>query len=234
MTLWQDIRYGFRMLAASPGFATIAVLSLAIGIGANCAIFSFADALLLRPLPIARPGEVFTVGSTANLEALGASSLVSSYRDYVDIRDRNKSFAGLAAFRDVTVGFAADPKATPKLKLGMLVSGSLFTLMGVEPTIGRTFRPEEDQVPGRDAVVVLGRTMWEQEFGSEPGVLGRSLRINGQPFTVIGVAPPGFTGLDQFVRSDFFVPIMMSPQITNDPQATSLESRDARNLTLKG
>src|SRR6202035_2617148 len=158
MTLWQDIRYGFRMLAASPGFTRIAVLSLAIGIGANCAIFSFADALLLRPLPVARPGEVLTVGSTAALEALRASTLVSSYRDYVDIRDRNKSFKGLAAFTYLTAGFISDPKAVTKLKMGMLVSGNLFTLMGVEPTIGRAFKPEEDQVPGRDAVIVLGRT----------------------------------------------------------------------------
>src|SRR6266540_2640578 len=93
--LWQDIRYGCHMLAGSPGFASIAVLSLAIGIGANCAIFSFADALLLRPLPIARPAEVLTLGSTTTLEALGASSLNSSYLDYVDIRDRAKSFSGL-------------------------------------------------------------------------------------------------------------------------------------------
>jgi macrolide transport system ATP-binding/permease protein len=232
--VWQDVRYGGRVLAGSPGFASIAVLSLAIGIGANCAIFTFADALLLRPLPIARPGEVFTVGSTANLEALGASSLVSSYRDYVDIRDRNKSFVGLAAFRDVTVGFAADPNATPKLKLGMLVSGNLFPLMGVEPTIGRTFRPEEDQVPGRDAVVVLGRTMWEQEFGSDPAVLGRRVRINGGEFTVIGVTPPDFNGLNQYLRSDFFVPLMMSQRLTNDPKRNVLEDRDARNLRLKG
>src|SRR4051812_12840888 len=164
MTVWQDIRYGFRMLAASPGFTTVAVLSLAIGIGANCAIFSFADALLLRPLPVARPAEVLTVGSTTTLEAFGASSLTSSYPDYVDLRDRAKSFSGLAAVRGVTAGFATDPKATPRLKLGMLVSANMFTLMGVEPTLGRTFRPEEDQVPGRDAVVVLGRTLWEQEF----------------------------------------------------------------------
>src|SRR5512132_2594336 len=100
--LWQDLRYGCRVLGASPGFTTIAVLSLATGIGANCAIFSFADALLLRPLPVARPGEVLTVGSATNFEALGASSLVASYRDYVDIRDRTKSFEGLAAYRDVT------------------------------------------------------------------------------------------------------------------------------------
>src|SRR2546422_7857388 len=101
MRLWQDIRYGFRMLAASPGFSTVAVLSLAIGIGANCAVFSFADALLLRPLPVPRPGEVMTVGSTASIQ--GFSNLVASYRDYVDVRDRSKSFEGLAAFTDSTV-----------------------------------------------------------------------------------------------------------------------------------
>ena len=231
---WHDVRYGVRLLAASPGFTSIAVLSLAIGIGANCAIFSFADALLLRPLPVARPGEVFTVGSNSSVEAFGISSLVSSYRDYVDIRDRAKSFDGLVAFRYVTAGFATDPNAAPRLRMGMMASSNLFAVMGVEPTIGRAFRPEEDQVPGRDAVVVLGRTMWEQEFGSDQGVLGRSVRINGEPFTVIGVAPPGFTGLDQFVRSDFFVPLMMSPRLINDPKAASLEARDARNLTLKG
>src|SRR5262245_51384671 len=99
--LWQDLRYGGRMLAASPGFTAIAVLSLAIGIGANTAIFSFADALLLRPLPVARPGEVLTVGSAATVDVLG-TSLRASYREYVDIRDRNTSFAGLAAFTETT------------------------------------------------------------------------------------------------------------------------------------
>src|SRR5438309_6833866 len=172
----QDARYAGRMLAANPGFASIAVLSLAIGIGANSAIFSFADALLLRPLPVARPGEVLTIGSTTNLEALGASALISSYRDYVDIRDRSKSFEGLAAFREVTAGFAADPKAIPKLKMGMLVTGNLFTVMGVEPSIGRAFTPGEDRVPERDADVVLGRTMWEQACGSDRTVLGRTVR----------------------------------------------------------
>ena len=226
--LWQDLRYGCRMLAASPGFTSIAVLSLAIGIGANCAIFSFADALLLRPLPVARPGEVLTVGSTATLDALSASNLVSSYRDYVDLRDRNTSFEGLAAFTYLTAGFATDPTATPKLKMGMLVSGNLFPLMGVEPTIGRAFRPEEDRVPGRDAVVVLGRTMWEQEFGSDRDVLGRGVRINGIDLTVIGVAPPEFSGLNQFVRSDFFVPLMMSPRVMSDPKDGSRSSGSRR------
>src|SRR5262249_23886427 len=184
-------------------FTSVAVLSLAIGIGANTAIFSFADALLLRPLPVARPGEVLTVGSRSSFEALNASSLVSSYRDYVDIRDRSHSFNGLAAFSYATVGFAADPAATPKLKMRLRISGNRLPLMGVEPTIGRTFRADEDQIPGRDAVVVLGRVLWEQEFASDPGVLGRTVRMNGVPFTVIGVAPESFGGMNQYVRADF-------------------------------
>jgi len=234
MTLWQDVRYGARMLAASPGFAIVAVISLAIGIGANCAIFSFADALLFRPLPVARPGEVLTVGSTSSFEALNASSLVASYRDYVDIRDRNKSFDGLAAFTFLTAGFTTEASATPKLKLGTLVSGNMMTLMGVEPVLGRSFRPDEDVVPGRDAVAVLGHTMWEQEFASDPHVLGRTIRIGGVPFTVIGVAPESFTGMNPMVRSDFFVPLMMSPRLISDPKTASLEARDVRNLTVKG
>ncbi len=232
--LWQDVRYGCRMLARSPGFAIVAVASLALGIGATCAIFSFADALLLRPLPVARPGDVLTVGSTTNVEAFGASNLESSYPDYVDIRDRSKSFDGLAAFTYVTGGFADAPSAMPKLKLGMLASGNLFTVMGIEPALGRAFRPEEDQVPGRDAVVVLGHALWEQDFASDPAVLGRRLEIDGHPFTVIGVAPEEFTGLDQFVRSDFFVPLMMSSELVSDPKEASLQARDARNLTIKG
>ena len=168
--LAQDLRYGCRTLAGSPGFAVIAVLSLAIGIGVNCAIFSFADALLLRPLPVARPGDVFTVGSTSPIEAFNASALVSSYRDYVDIRDRSKSFEGLAAFDYLTAGFAVDATHSPKLKMGMLVSANMFPLMGVEPTIGRAFRADEDQIPGRDAVIVLGRRLWEEELGSDPAM----------------------------------------------------------------
>jgi putative ABC transport system permease protein len=232
--LWQDIKYGGRMLAGSPAFVVIAVLSLGVGIGANCAIFSFADALLLRPLPVARPGEVLTVGSTETFEAFGASSLVSSYRDYVDVRDRTKSFDGLVAFDYVPVGFAKDPKDAPKLSMGMLVSGNLFTVMGVEPTIGRAFRLDEDRVPGRDAVIVLGRSTWEQDFGSDPSVLGRTVRINGYEFTVIGVAPESFPGMNNFIRAAFFTPLTMSSRLINDPKTASLEARDARNLEVKG
>jgi len=105
----------------------------------------------------------------------------------------------------------------------MLVSGNLLSLMGVTPTIGRDFRADEDQVPGRDAVIILGRTLWEQEFDADPGVLGRRVRISGLDFTVVGVTPPSFTGMDQFVRSDFYVPLMMSPRLIADPRTASLE-----------
>ena len=232
--LWQDVKYGARTLLRAPGFTAVAILSLAIGIGANTAMFSFADALLLRPLPVARPGEVITVGTTAALESLRATSLVASYPEYVDLRDRSQSFEGLAAFTYATAGFTADPRLAPKLKMGMLVSDNLFALMGVEPTLGRAFRPDENLVRGRDAVVVLGSTMWEQEFASDPAILGRTVRINGFDFTVIGVAPAGFNGMNQYLRSDFFIPLMMSARLLSDPKTASLEARDARNLTIKG
>jgi len=231
---WHDVRYASRLLAASPAFTAIAVLSLAIGIGANTAIFSFGDALLLRPLPVARPTEVYTIGSRSPIEAFGVTSLVSSYRDYIDIRDRGKSFDGLVAYTSITAGVAIKPETTPRLRLGLITTANLFTVMGVEPTVGRGFRPEEDQVPGRDMVAVISGAMWEQEFGSDPHVLGGTVLINGQPFTIVGVAPARFTGLDNAARFDFYVPMMMSPRLISDPKAASLEARDARNLTIKG
>jgi putative ABC transport system permease protein len=229
---WQDVRYGCRVLASNPGFTLVAVASLAIGVGANCAAFSWADALLLRPLTVSRPGEVLTVGSTMSVE--GFSRLGASYRDYVDVRDRSKSFKGLVAFSGVTAGLAKTPDALPKLTLGLLVSGNFFKVMGVEPELGRDFRPEEDEVPGRDAVVVLGRTLWEQQFSADSRVLGQRVRLNGVEFTVIGVAPERFTGMNQFVRSDFYVPVMMWPRLMGDPKVKPLEARDFRNVTVKG
>ena len=230
--LWQDIRYGCRMLAANPGFTLVAVSSLAIGIGANCAAFSWADALLLRPLTVARPGEVVTVGSTMSIE--GFSRLGASYREYVDIRDRSTSFSGLVAFSGVTSGLASTRDALPKLKLGMVVSDNFFAVMGVEPEQGRAFRPEENDVPGRDAVVILSHTLWAQQFGSDPSILGRLVQLSGIEFMVVGVAPERFTGMNQFVRSDFYVPLMMWPRLLSNPKERPLEDRNFRNLTIKG
>ena len=228
--LSQDLRYGCRMLARNPGFTVVAVLSLAIGIGANTAVFSFADTLLLRPLPVSRPGELLTVGLTDPYR----DSLVASYRDYVDIMERSKSFDGLVAFARPTVGFATGAGAMPKLSIGMLVSGNFFRVAGVAPELGRDFRPEEDQVPGRDAVVILGHDFWAQQFGADPSILGRTVRLNGIDFTVVGVAPAGFTGLDQFIRFQFYAPLMMWPRLTATPNVRAFEARDFRSLTIEG
>jgi predicted permease len=228
--LWQDLYHGFRMLAKNPAFTLVAVISLAIGIGANCAMYSWADALLLRPLSVARPGDVVTVGTKVSLA--GFSSLVNSYPDFRDLRDHSHSFDNLTALNNITVGLTTKPDAVAEMKFGMVVSSNLFEAMGVEPELGRSFRADEDQVPGRDAVVVLDHSLWEQQFSADPSILGRKIRLNGIEFTVIGVAPDRFTGMSQLIRPAFYVPMMMYPRLAADPKA--LDSRSARNLSVKG
>src|ERR1700733_2610953 len=232
--LWQDLRHSWRILTKNPGFTLVAVLSLGIGVGANCAMFSLADVLLLRPLPVPSPSGVVTVGSTnIQISASQYDFLSASYPDYADVRDRSKSFAGLAAMDTYRVRFKATPNAVPSVKTGMLASGNLFGVMEVQPELGRGFRPDEDQVPGRDPVVVLSHTFWEQEFAADRGVLGRTVEMNGIRFTVIGVLPAGFTGLDQWVRPEFYVPIMMWPRLEAGSE-NSFDRRDARTLAVKG
>ena len=162
----------------------------------------------------------------------GFSRLGASYREYVDIRDRSTSFEGLVAFTGVTSGLAATRDALPTLKLGLLVSDNFFTVMHVEPERGRAFRPEEHQVPGRDAVVILSHSLWEQQFGSDPSILGRRVQLTGIEFTVVGVAPERFIGMNQFVRSDFYAPLMMWPRLLGDSSSGNLLAR-VRNLRAR-
>jgi len=230
--LWQDLRYGWRMLFKNPGFTLVAVISLAIGIGANSAMFSLADALILRPLPVARPGEVVTVGFNASVSGFG--SIVASYRDYLDFRNTAKSFDGLVAFTNYSFGFSKGPDAVSQMKMGMLVTGNFFRVLGVEPEQGRAFRDDEDQVPGRDAVVILGHDLWEKDFASDPSILGRKVQLSGIEFTVIGVAPARFTGMDLYFRPSFFVPMAMWPRFVTNPKDRPLEARDYRALGIKG
>ena len=228
--LWQDLYHGGRMLAKSPAFTLVAILSLAIGIGANCAMFSFADALLLRPLPVVRAGEVVTVGTKSTLE--GFSSFNNSYLDYKDLRDNNRSFESLVAFTGLTVGIAPKSDALPQMKFGYAVSSNLFHVMGVAPELGREFRPEEDLVPGRDAVLVLDHSFWEQQFASDASILGRKLRLNGTDFTVVGVAPDRFIGMSQYLRPAFYTPLMMAGVLSANDKF--LTGRDNRGFTVKG
>jgi putative ABC transport system permease protein len=228
--LARDLRYGFLLLRRSPVFAGAAVLSLGLGIGANTAVFSFADALLLRPLGVPRPDEVLAVGSRESFPP----RLVSSYREYIDLRDRSNSFEGLLASTTVTAVFVPEPGALPRVRMGMAVSGNFFSVLGIEPALGRDFRPEEHEVPGRDAVVILGHDFWLQQFSGDRSVLGRTVRLGGFDWTIIGVAPAGFTGLDQYSRFEFYAPLMMWPRLLTDSRVDPLEARDFRTLTLKG
>jgi hypothetical protein len=166
----QDVRFGIRTLLKNWGFTLVAMLSLAIGIGANSAIFSMADALLLRPLPVPRPGDIATVQTTTPSNPNGGLS----YRDYVDLRDRNKSFDGLVGYSLTPFGFSPQPGALAQRKYGFLVTGNFFTALGVQPELGRGFRADEDRVPGRDAVVVLSHDLWEKQFGADRAAIGRN------------------------------------------------------------
>src|SRR6185369_2546618 len=136
-------------------------------------------------LPVPRPDEVLTIGSQSGTS--GSESLLASYREFVDIRARDRSFERLVGFVNVTVGFAPDARLTPKFALALAVSGDLFRAMDVRLALGRDFLPEEDQVPGRNPVVILGHTFWTQT-GADPSIVGRAVRLNGMDFTVVGVA----------------------------------------------
>ncbi|MGC9970792.1 MAG: ABC transporter permease [Bryobacteraceae bacterium] len=225
----NDFRYAFRTLRQNPGFALVAILSLALGIGANSAIFSFADALLLRPLPVPQPSRVVSVVSRWRGEGFGELS----YKDYIDFRNKSRSFEGFAALQLIRVGFATSKDALPQMKAGFLASGDSFRALRVEPELGRSFRPEEDQAPGRDAVAVISHDLWQTEFASNRDVIGKTIFLNGISFTIIGVAPESFTGVDQFFHPALFVPLMMSPRLAATPEQSVLERRDDRGLTVK-
>jgi predicted permease len=224
----NDLRYAVRTLRQNPGFALTAILSIALGIGATVAVFSFGDGVVLRPLPIPNPSQVVKLSARTPSGTYGDMS----YRDYVDYRDKLQSFYGLAAYSLTPFGFAKDPQSQSQMKYGFLVSGNFFRVMQTEPQLGRGFRPEEDQAPGRDAVMVLAHYFWETDFAADPSVVGRRVRLNGLDFTVIGVAPQSFTGMDLFSSPAFYVPAQMAPSMLTDRDL--LTNRGSRVFSVKG
>ena len=236
-TLFQDLRYALRTLMHNPGYAVVAIVSLALGIGATSAIFSFASFMLLRPLPVPDASEIIIVQSQLRGESLGGGGLTDysplSYPDFDDLQKKNNSFSGLAASQYMQFGFAYDKTALPEMKFGALVNGSFFSVLGVSPELGRGFRDDEDKVPGRNAVVVLGHDLWKTEFVSNADVIGKVILLNGLPFTVIGVAPESFTGPNNAIRADLYVPLTMQPLLAGSMQ-NELEARDLRLLTVYG
>jgi predicted permease len=227
----DDLRYAIRSLRRAPGLAAFVVVTLAIGIGMATACFSMVDALIFRPYPVPHPGAVLSLTGTSHDTRYDDFS----YREYLDIRDKTKSYDGVvASSRLGSVGFSADRGATPRIKGGMLVSGNYFRVLGVEPRIGRGFRDDEDVVPGRDAVMVLGPDFWKNEFASDPGVIGRTVRLNGRDFTVVGVAPESFPGMQVlFQRPDFYMPIAMAGTFATNAQKRYFVDRDDRELNVR-
>ncbi len=230
----NDLRFAIRTLRHNPGFAAVVILSLALGIGANASIFSMAEYLLLRPLPVPHASEIMVVQAQLRGETTGFLQAGLSYPDFLDLQRKSKSFAGLAASQYFPFGFAQNKNTLPKMKYGALVSGNIFNVLGLPPALGRSFRPEEDQVPGRDAVVVLGHDFWETEFASSPDAIGKIVFLNGLPFTVVGVAPEPFKGPIVWIRADLYVPLAMQPALVGGSQQNELEMRGLRVLRVQG
>jgi putative ABC transport system permease protein len=215
-TLWQDLRYGFRTLAKNPGFTAIAVLTLALGLGVNTAIFSLTDQILLRRLPVERPEELVVLRSpgpsTGHTWSDGDGAASFSYPLYKMLRDKNNVFSGLLARFPVALSVAGDGQT--ERASGELVSGNYFTVLGVRPALGRLFSQEDDRAPGASPIVVLSHGYWTRRFGASPDVLNKSLTINGTAMTVVGVAQAGFNGVQVGQLPDAFIPVMMKPQMT--------------------
>jgi predicted permease len=226
-TLWQDLRYGARMLVKNPGFTLIAVVTLALGVGANSLIFSLVNALLLRPLPVEKPEQLAAV-YTSDFSSTQYGG--SSYPDYVDFRDRNQVFSGTVAY--MPTAFSLNVDGTNERAFGEVVSGNYFSTLGVKLALGRGFLPEEDRTPGERAVVVIGHKLWQNRFGGDPAVVGRAIKLNGHPFTIVGVAPEKHSGLIRGIASDLWVPAMMIKQAA--PGGDYLVERGDRGFLVMG
>ncbi len=226
----DDVKYAMVSLRRTPALSALVVITLALGIGMTATPFSMVDALIFRPYPVPNPSQVVTLVSTSRDNSFDSFS----YREYLDLRNQTQSYDGVIAnMPAMAVGFTAEPGATPQVEAGMLVSGNFFSVLGVRPQLGRGFEDGEDQVPGRDAVTVLGSDFWKNELASDPAVIGRRIRLNGSDFTVVGVAPESFPGLQIFSRPDLYVPLAMAPVFSTNPQKRFFEDRDDRELTVR-
>jgi putative ABC transport system permease protein len=183
----NDIRFGFRLLRKSPGFALVAMLTLALGIGANTTVFSAVDAVLLRPLPYHQPDRLALVNETVMNS--GNDYIGVAAQEYLDYRDQNQAFSNVAAFE--TAGFNLTGEGQPLRVQAATISASAFPTLGVSPIMGRAFTSEEDR-SGSDNVVELSYSLWQNQYHADPNILGRSIKLDEKAYTVIGVMPPSF------------------------------------------
>jgi len=222
--IWQDIRFALRLLAKSPGFALVVVLTLGLGIGANTTIFTVVDRMLLRPLPVRNPEELVVPASQDQSQYfLGPLS----YADMKDFREQTGDcFQDMAGYITEFVGLSADNRPE-RLTVGF-VTPNYFSMLGLQPAAGRMILPSEGEKPGADPVIVLGNSYWKRRFNGDPGVVGKAVQVNGQPFTIVGVVPQEFLGTYTLLEMDGYLPVNMIG-VTQDG-ATMLTARQRRNM----
>src|SRR5215470_17912588 len=232
--LIQDLRYALRTFSKSPGFTAIAVLTLALGIGANAAIFALVDRVLLRLLPVRDPRALVLLRSPGPSQGHewddGDGAMPFSAPFYRELAAKNTAFDGLVAEYPMAVSFAA--RGETERVDGELVSGNYFQVLGVSPALGRVFVDEDDRVAGGHPIVVLSHGYWSRRFGADPSVLNQTIVANGHPLTVVGVTRKGFQGIQAGRPADLFVPLAMKPQMT--PPWNGLEDPKDRWLQLVG
>src|SRR6266403_1662178 len=226
-TLLQDIRFGFRQLMKQRGFAALAIISMALGIGANTSIFSLVDTALLRPLAVKEPSQLVELYGTLHN---GSDWSLQSYLNYKEYRDRNTVFSGLFVYRVVVSSLTVNNSS--QRVWGYLVSGNYFDVLGVKPMLGRAFLPEEDQTPDSHPVAVISYNCWQHRFGGDRAIMGKTVEFNSRPFTIIGVAPKGFIGTEVAYDPEMFIPVMMAKTI--EPGSTWIDKRDSNNLFTVG
>jgi len=218
-TLLQDIRYALRMPAKSPGFTTVAVLTLALGIGANTAIFSLVNAVLLKMLPVKDPGQLVVVGDPLRVHnrSMGDPQVaLFSYPLYQELAADNQVFSGMLASAEahrLRVAAGKGPEGFSGDITGVLVSGNYFSVLGVNALLGRTITPEDDMAAGAHPVAMLSYGFWKEKLGQDPNIVGQSIHINKFTFTVIGVAPDGFYGDTVGDKQDMWIPVTMQQQV---------------------
>ncbi len=241
-TLWQDLRFSFRMLAKSPAFTLVAILSLALGIGANTAIFTLIHGLILKELPVRSPEQLVSFGKAITGGALGGVD-IGTYDLYPydfarQLEKQPGPFAGVFSYnsrtRRVGVAPGEHPTGTPSQMLLHLVSGNYFGVLGAPLLMGRPIQPSDSEAPGRNAVVVVSYHYWRENMDADPAVLGRILSVNGVPCTVIGVAQPGFYGISFGIEPpDLWAPLTMQAELTREPSLLNPNGLDWLHLVAR-
>jgi putative ABC transport system permease protein len=229
-SLWRDFRHTTRALRKAPGFTFVVVLTLALGIGANTAIFSLMDQVLLRSLPVRDPSQLVLLDGPGAFQGRTFNAQTFSYPMYTDFRDRNQVFSGLLA-RFPTAMTVAWRGQSERVQ-GDLVSGNYFEVLGVRPALGRVFTAADDRVPGAHPIAVLSYGFWQRRLGGDPSVLNQTLTVNGHPMTIVGVSAAGFSGLQVGTSADVMVPLMMKSLMT--PTWNDLDNRRSRWVTIIG